>query len=108
MPGIFPDTPATGLPPGGEIRPGETSLQAAARRYYERKRRESAESGGVAVDSNASHSVGSPTGQLPPVPDVAGRGLRDSLDPWGSGVEMPQRRRSSMSERWHEFMRHLP
>lgn len=102
MPGIYPDTPATGLPPGGEIRPGETSLQAAARRYYERKRRESAASGEMNPDSF--HSISGPTG---PVPDVPHRESRDSQN-IKEGVEMSSRRRSSLSDHWHEFKRHLP
>lgn len=104
MPGIYPDTPATGLPPGGEIRAGETSLQAAARRYSERKRRESASSG--EINSNSFHTVSSPTGPVPEVPRPESPESRDSQDLKGS-VEMP-RRRSSLSDRWNEFMRHLP
>lgn len=96
MPGIYPNTPAIGLPPGGLINPGETSLQAAARRYHERKRRESASSGEPdSVPSPAEHLFEEPR-----------RDSRDSQNSMGS-EEMP-RRRSSISERWHEFKRHLP
>lgn len=104
MPGIFPDTPATGLAPGGEIRAGETSIQAAARRYSERKRRESAASGETNTDSF--HAISSPTGPVPEVPRRESRGSRDSQG-LEESMEKP-RRRSSLSEHWQEFKRHLP
>ncbi|BCR87762.1 uncharacterized protein ACHE_40326S [Aspergillus chevalieri] len=97
MPGIYPDTPATGLPLGGHINPGETSIQAAARRYHERKRRESASG----LDSQFTQP--SPAEHLIEEPR---RDSRDSRNSTGS-AEMP-RRRSSLSERWNEFKRHLP
>lgn len=96
MPGIYPNTPAIGLPPGGLINPGETSLQAAARRYHERKRRESASSGEFDT-------------QPPPVEHLVEEPRRDSQYSQNSmGSEEMSRRRSSISERWHEFKRHLP
>lgn len=96
MPGIYPNTPAIGLPPGGLINPGETSLQAAARRYHERKRRESTSSGELDPQP-------SPSEQLFEEPRRDSQGSRGSI----GSEEMP-RRRSSFSERWHEFKRHLP
>lgn len=101
MPGIYPDTPATGLPPAGLIKPGETSLQAAARRYYERKRRESAASG--EIDDELPHKGSSLTEQFPKEPRRESQISQSSM-----GSEEIPRRRSSISERWHEFKRHLP
>lgn len=108
MPGIYPDTPATGLAPAGVIYPGETSLQAAARRFWERKRRESAESGKLDDHdqqlSPHNREGSSPTTQIPAEPRRESQVSQKSTD----SAERPGRRRSSMSEHWHEFKRHLP
>lgn len=107
MPGIYPDTPATGLSPAGVIYPGETSLQAAARRYWERKRRESVESGTLDDHDQLSphnRDGSSPIAQIPAEPRRESQASQKSTN----SAERPGRRRSSMSERWHEFKRHLP
>ena len=108
MPGIYPDTPATGLAPAGVIYPGETSLQAAARRFWERKRRESAESGKLDDHDQQlfSHNRdgSGPAAQIPTEARRESQVSQKSTD----SAERPGRRRSSMSEHWHEFKRHLP
>ena len=100
MPGIYPDTPATGLQPGGHINPGETSLQAAARRYHERKRRESSFSAGE-LDPEASRKDSDPHSTEQPLVPPVEEPRRDSQN----SVDRPgkPRRKSSLSVYWQDF-----
>ena len=99
MPGIYPDTPATGLPAGGHIEPGETSLQAAARRYHERKRRESENS--AQLDPEASRKESDPHSTEQPLVQPVEAPRQDSQNTVDS-VGKP-RRRSSLSKYWQGF-----
>ena len=105
MPGIYPDTPATGLQPGGHITPGETSLQAAARRYHERKRRESSFSAGE-LDPEASRKDSDPQStEQPLVQDIEKTRRESQISTDSAGKS---RRGSSLSEYWHEFRHNFP
>lgn len=100
MPGIYPDTPATGLQPGGHINPGETSLQAAARRYHERKRRESSFSAGE-PNPEASRKDSDPQSTEQPLVPPVEEPRRDSQNTMDSAGK--PRRRSSLSDYWQDF-----
>lgn len=88
--------------PAGPIHDGESSLEAAARRYHERKRRENAEAKTLSNDdSSEAVTVVSDF----PKDDSSKQGIQEKTEVSKDAAKMNSRK-GSFGDRWRKFKRH--